>query len=114
MAALSAGLSLILAKLAAMLAWVGLLIVAVFVAAWEFGCDVFTWVFDQCVSLMASLVGAVDTSSVLGVVQSHSAIPAAFLTYLGALGFGVAFQIVSAALLIRFVLQLIPFTRLGS
>lgn len=114
MAAIAQGLTLLLGKVGKALAWIGQLFVAVFAAAFDLLRDVITWAFDQSTGLACSLTGSIDVSGITSTIQANSSLPAVALAALGAMGFGTAFAIIVAALAIRFVLQLIPFTRLGS
>ncbi len=111
---MAAGFTMLLAKLAAIVAWFGKLAVAVFVAGWDFIRDAACWPFEQVMEVVVSGVGAVDLSSVTGNLQSWGALPAEVLNILGLLGVSQAAAIIVAAILIRLGLQLIPFTRLGS
>lgn len=105
--------TLLLAKFAALATWIGLLTVAVFVALWALLKDGATWPFDQMMSVAVSAVGSVDTSQ-LSAVNAWGSLPADILNILGLLGVGTAVQIITAAIGVRLVLQLIPFVRLGS
>lgn len=102
------------AKIAAVIDWVGLLAVAVFVACWDFIRDAACWPFEQLLEIVVSAVEAIDTSAVTGQLSIFSSIPAPVLEVMGAVGAGTCFTIIGGALVIRFALQLIPFVRLGS
>jgi hypothetical protein len=76
--------------------------------------DVLLWVLDQLLSLVTTLLGAVDLSAItqnLGIFQQ---IPTDTLNIMGLLGFGQCMVIIGGAIVIRILLQLIPFVRLGS
>jgi Protein of unknown function (DUF2523) len=109
-----AGFTMLLAKLAAIVGWFGKLAVALFLAGWDFMRDVACWPFEQCMQIVVTAVGAVDLSGVVGNLQSWGALPVEVLNILGLLGVAQAGGIIVAAIAIRLVLQLIPFTRLGS
>ncbi|VTY21833.1 Uncharacterised protein [Xylophilus ampelinus] len=111
---MAAGFTMLLAKLAAIVAWFGKLAVAVFVAGWDFIRDAACWAFEQVMEVVVSAVGAVDLSSVTGNLQSWGSLPGEILNILGLLGVSQAAGIIVAAIVIRLGLQLIPFTRLGS
>jgi hypothetical protein len=104
----------LLAKFAAVLAWFGELFQAVFTALWDVLRDAACWPFEQLLSIVVSAMGALDVSGVSGALGIFHQIPAGVLEVMAALGAGTCFSIVSAAIVIRLVLQLIPFVRLGS
>lgn len=114
MGALSAGLSLLIGKVAALASWIGALFVAVFAALWFLVTDAFVWVFDQVLSVAVSAVGALDWSAAQGWGAYWSLVPPEMWDVISVIGLGTAFQIIGAAIVIRFALQLVPFTRLGS
>lgn len=106
--------SAILAKIAAVVAWFGELAVAVFDAAWDFVRDAACWPFEQLLDVIVSALSEVDTSAIDDKIFVWDGLPAEIINVLGLLGVGQASLIVVAAIGIRIVLQLIPFTRLGS
>jgi hypothetical protein len=114
MQALANGLSMILSKLAAAVAWIGKLFVAVFKAAWDLLTDLFVWSFDSVLGLASSALTAIDVSGMTSAGQWWGTMPAEIMNMLGLTGFGIAMGIIVSAIGIRLVLQLIPFTRLGS
>lgn len=114
MGAIAAGLSMLIAKLAAAVKWIGLLFVAVFTAGWDLLRDVPAWVLDESMQVAVSAVGSIDVSKMQNAGQWWGGMPAEILNMLGLIGFGEAMAIIVAAISIRLVLQLIPFTRLGS
>lgn len=109
-----AGFTMLLAKLAAMLEWVGRLFIAVFTAAWDFIRDAVCWPFEQVLKIVLSAVSAVDLTPVTTGLGQWGALPGEVLNIMGLLGVGQAASIIVGAIGIRLVLQLIPFTRLGS
>lgn len=111
---MAAGFTLLLAKIAALLSWFGNLFVAVFVAIWDLLRDLFAWLFDQVLSVAVSAVSAIDVSGVTSNLGGYGSIPANMMEVMAAVGLGQALAIITAALTIRFGLQLIPFVRLGS
>lgn len=114
MGAIAQGLSWILAKIAAAVAWIGKLFVAVFVALWDFIRDAACWVFEEVLKISIAAANSVDVSAISGAGQWWSSVPADVLNIMGLIGLQYALGIVFAAILIRLVLQLIPFVRLGS
>lgn len=111
---MATGFTLLLAKLASFLSWFGNLFVAVFVALWDILRDAAAWVFDQVMQVAVSGVQSVDVSGISANLSGFGSIPANVMEVMGAIGLGQALAIISAALTVRFALQLIPFTRLGS
>ncbi len=105
---------MLLAKIASLLSWFGNLFVAVFVALWDILRDAGTWVFDESMQVAVSAVKSVDVGSISSQLSGYGSIPANVMEVMGAIGLGQALAIISAALAVRFTLQLIPFTRLGS
>ena len=106
--------TLLFSKIAAVVAWFGALAVAVFVALADLFRDLFTWVFEQVLKIAVSALGALDLSALTNAAQSAGSLPGQILNILGLLGVGTAITIISAAIVVRITLQLIPFTRLGS
>lgn len=107
--------SLLIAKIVGSVTWVGALSVAFFVALWDIFKDIFSWLFDQLLSIAVSAVSAVDVSAMQGLNgQGWGALPAEVLNILQLIGVGTAIAIISSAIAVRFALQLIPFVRLGS
>lgn len=102
------------AKIAAVITWFSDLIVAVFSAAYLMLKDVLTWVFDSVIGIAVSAVASIDVSSITPLLAGAGNIPAQVLNILALLGVGQAISIITAAIVIRLGLQLIPFVRLGS
>lgn len=108
-----AGLTMLLKKIADAIKWIGDLFVAVFVALWDMAKDAFSWVFEQFMDVVVDAVSAIDMSGLEASVGWGS-LPAELLNILALIGVAEASSIIVTALGIRLVLQLIPFTRLGS
>ena len=104
----------ILAKVVGFAEWIGRLFVAVFAAAWDFIRDAVCWPFEQMLDLVVSALGALDVSGLSANINAWGSLPAEVTNILGLLGAGQATIIISSAIGVRLVLQLIPFTRLGS
>ena len=111
---MAAGFSMLLAKIAAALAWIGSLFVAVFVALWDLLRDALTWPFEQLMTLVQTAVAAIDVSGFSAAAINLGTVPAEMFNLLAILGVGTALGMIVAAIGVRLVLQLIPFTRLGS
>lgn len=106
--------TMLLAKISAALAWIGDLLVAVFAALSFLLKDAFTWVFESVIGVAVSGVSSIDVSSITPYVSGAGNLPVQILNVLSLLGVAQAVSIITAALLIRMTLQLIPFVRLGS
>lgn len=111
---MAAGFTMLLAKIAAWAAWWGQLFVAVFVALWDFIRDAACWPFEQIMKIATGAIEALDVSALNGLVTSAGTLPAELINIMGLLHVGTCISIITAAIGIRIVLQLIPFTRLGS
>ncbi|MEW6470518.1 MAG: DUF2523 family protein [Bacteroidota bacterium] len=80
---------------------------------WDAFQDFFAWIFDQLLSIASSALSLVDFDA----SQFNAcSVPLAgeVLNILGLVGIGEAAAIIVSAIGIRIILQLIPFTRLGS
>lgn len=75
--------------------------------------DVFFWIIDTVLGFVMVLLGSLDFSA-FNPAAYIAAIPADITNVLGLIGLGEATAIIVFAIGIRIVLQLIPFTRLGS
>ena len=111
---MSAAFSMLFAKITAVLQWFAALNIAIFVALWAMGQDVMAWLFEQVLKVAISAIGEIDTSAIDGYASQVGPLPSEILNILGLLGVGTAISIITAAIVIRLVLQLIPFVRLGS
>ncbi len=101
-------------RIVEIVAWLGELWKDAFTASWDFMKDAFCWVIDQLLSLVVSAVGLLDVSGLQGWVSQWGTLPGEIVNVMGLLGVGTASAIIVSAAGIRLVLQLIPFTRLGS
>lgn len=111
---MAAGFTFLLAKIGAALAWIGSLFVEVFVALSLLGKDLVCWVLDGALSLVVSILSAFDFSAFASWSADWAGLPASTIDMMQAIGVSTALGIVVSALGIRFMLQLIPFVRLGS
>lgn len=101
-------------KIAAVAQWFIDLVKAVFTAGYDLAKDAACWVFDSLLVIVTGAVSALDLSAILQFTGLWASIPAGVTEVLAAIGLGSAFTIISAAIVVRLTLQLIPFTRLGS
>lgn len=82
---------------------------------YDMGQDGVCWVFESTLDIVISALGGLDgLFNTLNIVQYLNMIPADVRTFLNAIYFGQAVNMIVTALTIRIMLQLIPFTRLGS
>ena len=81
---------------------------------WDLLTDLVCWALDGILGLIVSAVGALDVSGLDNYTNSVGEVPGEIINIMQMAGLGTASQIILAAIGIRLVLQLIPFTRLGS
>lgn len=81
---------------------------------WKLITDVICWCFDKFLGLAISILGSFDTSALGSWSSATGSLGSEILNICGALGVHYALGIILAAIVIRIMLQLIPFTRLGS
>lgn len=105
--------SSLFAKIAAVAKWFGDLFVAVFVALWDMVKDGFSWLFEQVMDVAIDAASTIDVSGI-SAAGGWGSLPAEVINILALIGVGEATTIIVAAIGVRLVLQLIPFTRLGS
>ena len=104
----------IFAKFSAILKWFSDLTIAVFVAAWDILRDVLTWPVEQLLDLAKIAIESIDVSVITTNLSAWGSLPTEVSNILGLLGAGTAATIITSAIAVRLVLQLIPFVRLGS
>lgn len=114
MQAIANAIGLVLAKIGAALAWIGRLFVACFEAAWLMLQDLVCWGFDSALKLSTLILGAFDFSALTAQAGAWAGLPPQLLEVCSAVGLSQALGLVTTAIGIRLLLQLIPFTRLGS
>lgn len=93
--------------------WAADLIKAIFTAAWDMFTDAVSWLIEKLFEIIKAAIDAVDVSPLSGFADGIT-LPPEILNVLQLSGTGTAIGIIVAAIGIRLVLQLIPFTRLGS
>ncbi len=93
--------------------WAVDLIKAVLKAAWDMLSDAFCFVIDKGLDIVKAGMDAVDVSALSGFADGVQ-LPSEIVNVMQLAGVGTATTIIVAAIGIRLVLQLIPFTRLGS
>jgi hypothetical protein len=86
----------------------------VFTAAWDFIRDGVCWLFESVWDVAISVLSSVNVSGITAQLGAWGNLPPEVTSVLAASGVGPALSVIAAALLIRMLLQLIPFVRLGS
>lgn len=76
--------------------------------------DFLAWMFDQFFTLIEYLLHGLDSMLASLDFTPYLSLPPEVSNIMGLIGVGSAVSMIVGSLLIRFVLQLIPFTRLGS
>lgn len=102
----------LLGKFAQFAEWLILVIKRIFLDAFVFIQDCVCWVFESCLSVAIGALNLIEVP--FDPSTYYSMIPPEISGVLGYIGIPQAFSIIVAALLIRFLLQTIPFVRWGS
>ena len=100
-------------RLVAIVQWIADLFVGVFTALWDLLTDIFSWCIDKLLGLAVSALSSI-TFDGLDKYNPENSFTSEMLNIMGLIGAGEASSILVAAFGVRFLLQLIPFTRLGS
>lgn len=111
---MAAAFTMLFAKISAVLVWVVELYQKCWLAAWDILRDAACWPFEQVMKITVSAVGAIDLSGIEGYAAQAGALPGEILNIMSLVGAGTCIGIITAAIGVRVILQLIPFTRLGS
>lgn len=114
MGAIVQALQFVLGKIVAAVQWIGQLFVLVFVALWDLLRDLACWVFESMLDIAISALDGIDLGPLENMGNAWGQLPAMVLEVLAAIGLAEAVGLVVAAITVRLLLQLIPFTRLGS
>lgn len=108
-------LTKLLTKIVGLATWIGALAVAIFAALWLLGTDLSAWVFEQFLDIVITLLNTISFNfDALNIAQYIPGLPSEIVNMMGFIGLGQALSIVVAAIALKVLLQLIPFTRLGS
>ncbi|PLK46940.1 DUF2523 family protein [Uliginosibacterium sp. TH139] len=94
--------------------WHKLVLKSIFSAIWKIATDVLCWALDKALGLAVDIIKSFDISGLGSVSAGFASLGADILNMAGLVGIKEALGIIVAALVIRMLLQLIPFTRLGS
>ncbi len=111
---MAAVFSTLFAKIAAVVKWFGELFLGVFKSLWDLLTDVPCLLLEQAFDIVISAFSAFNFDGVTRSLGAFNELPAELVNILGLLGFAEAMGIVGTALTIRILMQLVPFTRLGS
>jgi len=102
----------ILARIAEFASWILAVVKRVFLDLFVFVQDCFCWLLD---SILALAIGALNIIEIpFNPATYYALIPAEVGSVLGYIGIPQALSIIVSALVVRFLLQTIPFVRWGS
>ena len=93
--------------------WLYDLVIEVIYAFLDMLGDLASWLFEGMLDIAMSALSQLDLSGLQG-VAAWGDLPSEIINVLGLLGVGEAGAIIVSAIGIRLLLQLVPFTRLGS
>lgn len=102
----------LLAKISAVASWLLAVVKRVFDDLWNIVTDVACWVLEGALGLAASALSAINAP--FNPQTYYGLIPPELGNMLGVIGVTQALTMIVGALLIRFLLQTIPFVRWGS
>lgn len=102
----------LLAKISAVATWLLALVKRVFDDLWNIVTDVACWLLEGLLGIASSALSAIDTP--FNPQTYYGLIPPELGNMLGVIGVTQALSMIVAALLVRFLLQTIPFVRWGS
>jgi len=110
------GIQKVVDKLDAFIEWFFELFPRMFKAALTLFQDVFLWCFEQCLSLAKSALDGITGLETMAAeaAKTWALVPPDVIIVLQSIGLGTALGIITGAIVIRLLLQLIPFVRLGS
>lgn len=104
--------SALLEKITNFASWLLAVFKQVFIDLWSMATDAVCWVFEGLLGIAVSVIELVDVP--FDPATYYALIPADLGNMLGVIGFTQAMTMIVAALVIRFVLQTVPFVRWGS
>ena len=102
----------LLGKVVAFAKWILLLVKQLFLDLWAMWTDLFCWVFEGILGIATAALDAIDIP--FNPQTYYSLVPPDVANMLGVIGITQAFTIIVGALVVRFILQTIPFVRWGS
>lgn len=89
-------------------------VTTIFTSLFELLKDVFYWLLETLLDFAISIIGEFDFSAITQYLDAFGDLPSEIINILGLIGIGESLAIIGAAIVIRMLLQLIPFVRLGS
>ncbi|ALF90433.1 MULTISPECIES: DUF2523 family protein [Ralstonia solanacearum species complex] len=114
---MGAAISALIAKVVGLATWFGQLAIAVFSAGWLILTDLFCWGFEGILTVLQFVLDSLPGQQAfqgLNPGQYFASMPPEVVNMLGMIRLGEGLAIILAAIGIKLVLQVIPFTRLGS
>lgn len=100
-------------SVSAFVKYVSDLAVNIFEAAWDMLTDMISWIIEQLLDIVVGAANSLDIGGLQGFGAGFG-LPEEIVNVMALCGVGSAVSIITAAIGVRLVLQLIPFTRLGS
>nr|WP_314898794.1 DUF2523 family protein [uncultured Deefgea sp.] len=104
----------IISKIVEHAAWTAVMVAIIFACLWLLATDFGKWAFEQLLDLLIYMLKGFSIDLSFLSPSKYVSIPPEVSNMLGLLGIDTALGIILAAILVKIVLQLIPFTRLGS
>lgn len=114
---MGAAISALIAKIVGLATFLGKLVVAVFAAGWLLLQDGICWGFEGLLTVLQFVLDSLPGQQAfqgLNPGQYFASMPPEVVNMLGMIRLGEGLAIILAAIGIKLVLQVIPFTRLGS
>jgi len=102
----------LLAKIANFAKWLLAVVLQIFQDLWNMVTDVVIWAFDSVLGIASSALAAISVPFDPQIY--YAMIPAEVAQLMGYIGVPQAIAMIVAALVVRFILQTIPFVRWGS
>lgn len=89
------------------------LFVAMFTALFDLIKDIFYWIFEIILQFIVALLSGIELGFI-STLNYMSLLPPDLINIMALIGMGEALTIITGAITVRIILQLIPFVRLGS
>ncbi|AOE85622.1 DUF2523 family protein [Pseudomonas sp. TCU-HL1] len=102
----------LLAKISAVASWLLAVVKRVFDDLWNIVTDLACWVLESVLGLASSALSTIDVP--FNPQTYYGMLPPDVVNMLGVIGLTQALTMIVAALVVRFLLQTIPFVRWGS
>lgn len=101
-------------SLACILSWLAQAFAQVFIDLFEVVTDLGVFLFDAAGDIVVNFINGLDMTEYLELTAIWNTLPPQAIQTIAAIGLHQAVGVIITAIVIRFVLQLIPFVRLGS